>query len=211
MNHDIDTTTNISPGTKPSLLVRQYHTMAEAGMGLDLHCGAGADCLFLAQKDFTMIGLDSNPAQIEKALHNASKSDLELDFQTADIEAFKFHKERYNIILANHLLQDYSNTAIADLCQKICYSLRKNGLIIGCGLNIDDPSCRELRKKNIPEIEPNSFQITPETIRTFLAPRQILELFPDYRIIYYAENEYYESGQPQAGWHGLTEFVLRNI
>ena len=211
MNRDVETTSKLTGGAKPSLLVRQYHTMAQAGAGLDLHCGAGADCLFLTQKDFGMIGLDSNPAQIELALKNAARADLEIDFQTACANIFKFHKDRYNIILTNHLFQDYRNSEIGELADKIKYGLRKNGLLIGCGLNVDDPSIHELKKKKIPEIEKNSFQITPDTIRTFLTPRQILELFPAYRIIYYAENEYFESGQPQAGWHGLTEFVLRNM
>ena len=211
MNRDVNTSTNISTSSKPSLLVRQYYTMAEAGTGLDLHCGAGTDCLFLAKNNFAMIGLDSNPDQIEKALRNAAKADLEIDCQTMDIRTFKFHKNRYNLILANHLFQDYHKSEISLICEKIQYSLKKNGLLIGCGLNVDDPSCRALRKKKIPQAEENSFQITPQTVRSFLEPREILDYFPTARVVYYSENEYFESDRNQAGWHGLTEFVFRKI
>ena len=51
---------------------------------LDVGCGTGDNCIWLAQKGFSVIGTDVSEIAIEKAIEKASKANVQCDFIVVD-------------------------------------------------------------------------------------------------------------------------------
>ena len=55
------------------------------GRALDLGCGTGTNALYLAQKGFTVVGVDFSPKAIATARGKAKRANLSIDFRVADV------------------------------------------------------------------------------------------------------------------------------
>lgn len=199
----------LSQTTKPSFLVKQYHSLAKPGPALNLGSFDLGDALFLAERGYEVVSLDESQENIEKALRQTEQFKLSIDFRTVDLIEFKFHKNRYSLIVANHKFQHLKKTVIAKLAAGMIYGLKKGGMIIGSALTVNDPACKKMRQNNVSMIEENCFELPNGWVYSYFEPREILELFPGLQIIHYAETDYYDSKQGQAQWHGLVEFVFK--
>ena len=200
---------DLSQSAKPSSLVKQYHSLTNPGPALNLGSGEAGDALFLAQQGYDVISLDESQENIENALKMAEQHDLSIDFRTLDLTEFKFHKNRYGLIVANHRFQHLKKSAVTNLAAGIIYGLKKGGMLIGASLTVNDPACKKMRQNKVQMVEENCFLLPNGWIYSYFMPREILELFPGLQIIHYAETDYYDSKQGQAQWHGLVEFVFK--
>jgi len=54
---------------------------------LEIGCGTGTNCVWLAQQGFTVTGVDVAPLAIEKAKHRAEQADVQAEFHAADVLA----------------------------------------------------------------------------------------------------------------------------
>ncbi len=198
-------------GARPSWLIKQYCGLAKKGLALDLSCGHGGDAVYLAGRDFEVVALDRLQDNLERAYELAESKKVSVDLRNIDPREFKFHKERYSAIAANHLFQHIKKSDASDLAAKIIYSLRKGGLVLGSALTVNDPSYKEIRKKKIAEIEKNCFQLPNGWIYSFFDTREVLDMFPALQPVYYSETDYFESERTVESWRGLVEFVFRKI
>ena len=198
-----------SHAVKPSSLVKQYYSLANAGPALNLGSGEAGDALFLAERGYDVISLDESQENIEKAIKQAEHYNLTIDFRTVDLTRFKFHRNRYSLIVANHRFQHLKKSAVADLAAGMIHGLKKGGMLIGASLTVNDPACKKMRQNKVPMVEENCFLLPNGWVYSYFQPREILELFPGLQIIHYAETDYYDSKQGQAQWHGLVEFVFK--
>jgi 2-polyprenyl-3-methyl-5-hydroxy-6-metoxy-1,4-benzoquinol methylase len=195
--------------TKPSFLVKQYHSLGKPGLALNLGSAEVGDALFLAEQGYEVVALDESQENIEKALKQSEQHKLSIDFRTVDLAEFKFHKNRYSLIVVNHKFQHLKKTTIARLAAGMIYGLKNGGMIIGSALTVNDPACKKMRQNNVNMIEENCFELPNGWVYSYFEPREILELFPSLQIIHYSETDYYDSRQGQAQWHGLVEFVFK--
>ncbi len=191
----------------PSAMVRQFHGLVEGNRALDIGCSS--DAVFLAGKGFELISFDSSAQNVENAIKLADKHDVEIDFRTQDALQFKYHKSRYSLITINNILGQIRKSELDDLIEKINYALRRGGIITGKAFTVDDPSFKELRKKKVPEIEKNCFLLPNGWIYSFFEQREILDLFPEMRILHYSVADTFESHQGRQGWRGIVEFAFR--
>jgi 2-polyprenyl-3-methyl-5-hydroxy-6-metoxy-1,4-benzoquinol methylase len=198
-----------SQTSQPSSLVKQYHSLANPGPALNLGSGEAGDALFLARQGYDVISLDESQENIEKAHKQAEHHNLTIDFRTVDLTEFKFHKNRYGLIVANNRFQHLKKSAVTKLAAGIIYGLKKGGMLIGATLTTGDPACRKMRQNNVQMVEENCFILPNGWIYSYFKPREILELFPGLQIVHYAETDYYDSKPGQAQWHGLVEFVFK--
>jgi SAM-dependent methyltransferase len=192
---------------EPSMLVRRFYNLVKNGMALDLNSGNGNDAVFLAEQGFEVISLDSRQENLEKAIKHARRKDVSIDFRNQDPPGFKIHKGRYSLIIADNVLHHMKKSGLEKFAQEIINGLKKGGILIGSSLSIDDPLFRELRKKHVPEIEDNCFMLVDGLIFSFFGRREMLDIFPELKILHYAETDVYQSGQ----WRGLVEFVFKKI
>jgi 2-polyprenyl-3-methyl-5-hydroxy-6-metoxy-1,4-benzoquinol methylase len=198
-------------GARPSWLIKQYCGLAKKGPALELSCGQGGDAVYLAGRDFEVIALDSLQDNLERVYELAESKKVSIDLRNIDPREFKFHKERYSVISANHLFQHLKKSEASDLAAKIIYSLRRGGIVLGSALTVNDPSYREIKKKKIAEMEKNCFQLPNGWLYSFFDTREVLDMFPALQPVYYSETDYFESERTGESWRGLVEFVFKKI
>ncbi|MBD3380631.1 MAG: hypothetical protein GF404_00400 [candidate division Zixibacteria bacterium] len=192
----------------PSELVRQYHKLVGKGRVLELGV-SGRDGLFLASRGYRVTRLTASQDIFEENLRQARALDLELDLQTVDFVEYHFPKARYNMVTADFFFHLQKRALLAKFAEKIIYTLKKHGLLIGATFSREDILCAELIRKRFTELGSHCFVLPGGELRTFFGPREILELFAEMKILHYAETDYYEKQGEEGRWRSLVEFVLK--
>jgi tellurite methyltransferase len=82
---------------------------------LDIACGEGRNSIFLARQGFCVTGIDISAEGIAKAATRAEAERLEVEFLTADLEAYEFTGTWDLIINFNFLLRGLLPEAVAAL------------------------------------------------------------------------------------------------
>ena len=96
---------------------------------LDLACGFGRHALALADKGYSVVGVDITPQFIDAARRRAARKDLNVDFVCADSREVSFYEE-FDVVLnladgaIGYLENDAENLRIFDL---IASSLKPGG------------------------------------------------------------------------------------
>ncbi len=66
---------------------------------LDIGCGTGDNCIWLAQNGFQVVGIDTSDEAIEKAKEKASKTKVECDFMIANFHKSKIQAAPFGFVL----------------------------------------------------------------------------------------------------------------
>ena len=102
---------------------------------VDIGCGTGQFLHFLRGEGYTnAMGVDSSPEQLdicrEKALMPAEQADA--------IEHLLAHKGRYDLVVANHLLEHLSGERAVQLCSASLAALAAGGALIATTPNMSN-------------------------------------------------------------------------
>jgi len=97
-------------GERPSsFLLREIARICQLAPGkraLDIACGEGRNCVFLAKNGFEVTALDISDVGLAKAAQRAEKEALEIHFQRVDLNSYQF-TEKFDLILNfNFLLRN---------------------------------------------------------------------------------------------------------
>jgi SAM-dependent methyltransferase len=76
------------------------------GRALDLGCGTGANCVFLAKHGFDVVGVDFAPAAIEKAKALASEAGTPVEFVVDDLTNLKQVTGTFDLLIDYGTLDD---------------------------------------------------------------------------------------------------------
>jgi SAM-dependent methyltransferase len=156
-------------GTNPSrYLVDNIDLIASLVPGtraLDIACGEGRNCLYLAKRGFQVTGLDISAAGLEKGRRWMEQEGVQIDFRLVNLEKYEF-TEQYDLILnCNFLLRD--------LVPKSVGALSHGGIILFDTL-LDSPYVPNTHKKEF-LLQPGElvriFQTFPGEI---LVPKEML-------------------------------------
>jgi thioredoxin reductase/SAM-dependent methyltransferase len=98
-------------GTDRSWSGRPNHTLVQVaenlppGRALDLGCGEGADAIWLAERKWSVTGLDISPTAIRRAVQAARAAELpadRIDFEVADLSTWTA-EQTYDLVTASFL------------------------------------------------------------------------------------------------------------
>lgn len=81
--------------------------MAQASQGLaalEVGCGSGPICCFLAARGWVVRGIDVSETALEMARQNAAQRGLNVQFDAADICGMPEQPERYDLVIDGHCL-----------------------------------------------------------------------------------------------------------
>lgn len=70
---------------------------------LDAGCGVGETSIHLAERGYTVVGVDVAPAAIATARTNAASRGVDVPFQVADITAFTGYEDRFSTVVDSTL------------------------------------------------------------------------------------------------------------
>ncbi len=145
------------------------------GRALDIATGKGRHALFLAERGFEVVGIDISPIALETARRTAQQQSLAIDWQEADLEHIEFPKGHYDLVLNFDYLQ-------RSLVGQIKKTLKPGGWVIFETFLIDQQTIGH-----------------PKNPEYLLRHNELLELFRDFRVLYYREGRFPQSGGFRAG------------
>jgi ubiquinone/menaquinone biosynthesis C-methylase UbiE len=92
---------------------------------LDIGCGSGRDCVFLAKADYRIIGIDVSAEAIKKAKLNAQKEKLNIHYDVGMAEKLPFGNSFFDKIYSGFVLQ---STDIEKVTREMVRVLKSGGV-----------------------------------------------------------------------------------
>jgi tellurite methyltransferase len=163
-------------GKKPNPFLRRHVALLPKGKALDLAAGEGRNAVFLAQHGFDVDAVDISGIGLRKAQKLAREMNVKIHTCLADLDTYPFEKEQYDLITNFYFLN-------RNLLQKMKRGLKKGGMVIFETYTVEH---RSLGTGG------------PKDPRYFLKPNELLELFKEFRILFYREGIFKEGGKKKA-------------
>ena len=168
----------------PSSFLRQifqsHAWRIQPGKALDIATGKGRNALFLAEKGFSVEAVDNSDAALQEGRRAAQEKGLPVTFRQADLDSTELPEAAYDLILNFNFLQ-------RALIPKMKKALKLGGHVVFETYLIDQ---RVLGH--------------PRNPAYLLGHNELLELFRDFRVLYYREGKFAEGGREayRAGFFG---------
>jgi tellurite methyltransferase len=148
----------------PARLLVDNIQLLPAGRALDVAMGTGGNAVYLAKKGFNVEGVDISSEAVRSALDQAREAGVTLKARVADLESdYHIEKSAYNVIICFNYLQRSFITQIKD-------GLRVGGIVVYETFTVDQAQFGE-----------------PKNPDYLLKYNELLELFRDFRCLYYRE------------------------
>ena len=141
------------------------------GQALDLATGKGQNAIFLAERGFEVLGIDISSVALEEARKSAEEKSLKVNWQQADLDVIELPPLRYNVVLNFNYLQ-------RSLLPQIKRTLKPGGWVIFETYLIDQQTIGQ-----------------PKNPDYLLLRNELLDFFRDFRVLYYREGKFPQSGE----------------
>lgn len=170
---------------EPHPLVIEFAARLKPGRALDIACGVGRHAIFLAERGWQVIAVDSSSIAIALLRQRVGERGVAVDTRVADLERGEFIIEAnaYDLIINCCYLQ-------RDLFPAIGNGVRVGGLLIAVIALVDD--------------DPNVKPMNPAFL---LQPGELKTVFGDWEWLHHCE------GKPAGQQHrrALAELVARRL
>ena len=115
----------------PSSQIEHFVTMVidskiQLGSAITLGCGVGRETIYLAERGFSVIGVDFSPTAIQKARRRAKTKGIEVEFIVDDLTNLQHTSGSYDLVVDFGALNDLGQVA-RDLYMKNVLPLTKPG------------------------------------------------------------------------------------
>ena len=159
----------------PSPFLRQIFQSGcwpiQPGRALDVAAGQGRNALFLAEQGFVVEAIDISLVALQEGERRAAEKALSVTFKQVDLGGFDFPEVAYDMILNFNFLQ-------RQLMAKMKKALKLGGYVVFETYLIEQ---RVLGH--------------PRNPAYLLGHNELLELFREFRILYYREGKFVEGGK----------------
>lgn len=152
-------------------IFHEHSWRIQPGRALDIATGKGRNALFLAERGFSVEAIDISEVALQEARREAEGKGLTITFRQADLDDVELPEAAYDMILNFNFLQ-------RSLIPKMKKALKLGGHIVFETYLIDQ---RVLGH--------------PRNPAYLLGHNELLELFRDFRILYYSEGKFLEGGK----------------
>jgi tellurite methyltransferase len=163
-------------GTEANPFLRKHIRLLPGGKALDVATGEGKNAVFLAQHGFEVEAVDISQKGLRKARRLAREKGVTIKTVLADLDHYSIAKERYNLIIDFYFLD-------RRLIPRIKKGLKKGGKVVFQTYITEQSSlCQE----------------GPRNPKYLLKHNELLTLFKGFRILFYREGIFRESGKKKA-------------
>ena len=160
-----------SPSPFLQQIFQSHSWRIQPARALDIATGRGRNAIFLAESGFSVEAIDVSTVALEQACKAAQEKKLAIDFRQADLDSVELPDAAYDLILNFNFLQ-------RSLIPKMKKALKLGGHIVIDTYLIDQ---RDLGHPSNPVY--------------LLGHNELLELFRDFRVLYYREGKFAEGGK----------------
>lgn len=200
-------------GTEAEPILKNFvHKINKTSPVLDIGIGQGRNSFFLAKEGFSVEGIDPSGVAVETVLNAAKKDGYDFRAYQSGYENFVPEKLPYSAILVFGLIQILNWDSIRLLTTKLDQWTQKGSLIFVTAFSKKDVSYGKYSR----EWEPAgkySFTDGEGNYRTFLEENEILDLFPDHRVVYHWEGTgpVHRHGKGPEEQHKMIELVVEKM
>jgi tellurite methyltransferase len=152
-------------------ILQSDHWSIPLGKALDIAAGKGRNAIFLAERGFEVVGIDVSSVALKEAQRCAEEKSLHIAWQQADLEQIELPPARYDLVLNFNYLQ-------RPLVQQIKKTLKPGGRVIFETYLTDQSTIGH-----------------PKNPAYLLRHNELLEFFRDFRVLYYREGKFLQSGE----------------
>lgn len=153
-----------------SFLMDNVHLLPK-GRALDVAMGHGRNAIYLARMGFEVEGVDISADAVAGTLETARQAGVTIKAHVADLErGYEIEKEAYNLIICFNYLQ-------RSLLPQMKDGLQHSGMVVYETFLIDQA---QLGKPKNPDF--------------LLKHNELLDMFRDFRVLYYREGVFEEQG-----------------
>ncbi len=198
-------------GTEPVGIVRDYwHLLHAERPVLDVGVGQGRNALFLARKGLTVDGMDPSHVALQTVMRIAKRERLRVRLFQCGFEVFQPDVDWYCGVLALGLIQTLSRPMISLLAGRLKDWTSCGSLLFLTAFTTRDPWVRHPPSR-WRRVDRNCYSDGADGFRTYLEAGELLDLFPDWEVVYHWEGlgpmHRHGDGSPHS--HGSARAVLR--
>jgi tellurite methyltransferase len=143
----------------------------QPGRAFDIATGKGRNAIFLAEHGFTVDAMDISAVALEEARKTARAKKVDINFIEKDLDHAEFPEAAYDLVVNFNFLE-------RALIGKIKSALKPGGHIVFETFLIDQKDLGH-----------------PRNPAYLLGHNELLELFSDFRVLYYREGKFVEGGE----------------
>ena len=198
-------------GSNPEKLLLDYHHLLDKKHPiLDIGIGQGRNSFYLAEKGFSIIGIDPSKKGLEFVTDIAKKNEYPILTKSLTFEEYETGNTQFSAILVFGLFQILSWGKIELLKKKLFDWLIPGGHLFITAFTTLDASYNTYNKK-YQKVGENSYLNNNGEIRTFLEPNQIKFLFNDFELVFHWEGfgPEHRHGNGPIEKHHMVEVVFR--
>lgn len=153
-------------GKEPVEFLRSRIGDLRKGRALCLAAGEGRNAVFLAEQGYDVTAMDPSPKGLEKATALAAERGVTIKTEVGDLqEGYEMGVEKYDLITDFY----YHDTG---MLPDVMRALKPGGMFILQNFSIEQPDTNRFGPKN------------PDYL---VKPNELLDIFSDYRIIFYED------------------------
>lgn len=116
----------------PSPLLVSAIEGRKPGVALDVGTGEGRNATFLAERGWTVTGVDLSDVAIEQARKNAAANGVKVTLLVEDLEAFDLGEEQWDLI-SSFYMHGWHARSTTDVAARISKALKPGGLLVAEG------------------------------------------------------------------------------
>ncbi len=170
---------------EPAAFLLEHAACLElAGTALDIAMGAGQNSVFLAQRGYTVTGIDRSQAAVAHAREYARYKGVSIAAVSADMLEWPFPENHFDVILNFYFLE-------RDLVPRIKAGLKKGGLLFFETYTLDQQRFDG-----------------PHNPDFLLKPNELLESFLDLFVLFYHERI---EPDGKGGYNALASMIAKKV
>jgi len=165
------------------VLVGNQFLLPSTGHALDLACGLGENALILAKQGLTVEAWDISTTGLQKLQEKSASKALSIKTCAQEISVSSFSENSFDVVVISRFLD-------RSICNAIMESLNPNGLLF----------YQTYTQQKVT-------QVGPKNPRFLLAENELLTLFSELSVVFYAE--YSDLGKTNSGLRNEAQFIGR--
>ena len=166
----------LASNKNPNAFLKKHLSSLEKGVALDLASGEGRNAVFLAKNGWKVDAVDISPVGLKKARKLAKVAGVTINFLQADLDSHPIAKGKYDLISVFYFWD-------TRLVPRLKRGLKKGGRVL-----FETYTLETL----LLGLE------GPREAKYLLKSNELLNLFRDFRVLFYREGVFREGGKRRA-------------
>lgn len=126
--------------TVPPQVIQLASEKGKAGKALDLGCGTGTHSIYLAQRGYTVMGVDFSATALRRAREKASRSEVDVEFVLGDVSRLHILHGGFDIALDVGCLHGLKAAAKEQYARGLSRLMKRGSTLLVWGMDPQGPA-----------------------------------------------------------------------